>query len=138
MRNSILVTFEKEKPNLIIEGIEDFIFLVEGAFKEANNFEQTYFNHAEFYKAYKERAYFVKNIKDKLKKDSRIELFNLEGPRNQLTSVIHIILELIADREFSCNFAKYSMDDIREMQNALSILWGIGETKNPHKETIKF
>lgn len=108
------------------------------AFKNTNDFEQTYLNHAEFYSEYKKHSYFIKNITDKLKRGSHIEAFRLKGPRNKLTSVIHVILELIADREFSCNFTEYNINDVREMQNALAILWGIGESKNQKMDTVNF
>ena len=112
--------------------------IVENAFKNTNDFEQTYLNHAEFYSEYKKHSYFIKNITDKLKRGSHIEAFRLKGPRNKLTSVIHVILELIADREFSCNFTEYGINDVREMQNALAILWGIGESKNQKMDTVNF
>ena len=138
MRNSILVTFEKEKPNLIIEGIEDFIFLFESIFnnKDSNEFEKTYLNHVECYKSLKANKSFIEDVRRNLK--GKPIAFNIEGSRTYLTAAIHVIMEILVDREFSCDFVNYSMDDIRRMQEVMSMLWSYGTRDVPKMKTICF
>lgn len=125
--------------NLTIEGIKEFLLLVEKIFngKDYQNYEISYKNHIETYKKYKSNTSKVEEIK-KIIHPGSITPFKLVVPREHLTSAIHYIAEIISGREFSCDFKKYMIDDLKCLQDTMAILWSASEKKGENIELLNF
>ncbi|MCQ2588553.1 MAG: hypothetical protein MJ174_10585 [Treponema sp.] len=125
--------------NLIIQGIKDFLFLIEKTFNGENEkaFKLSYGNHICRYKEFKNQSHYTRDIKD-LMKNGNITPFKIEVSRIQLTAAIHTIVEQIAGREFSCEFNEYTINDIRALQDALGKLWSAGNKNGSNQKVIYF
>lgn len=119
--------------NLIKEGIKNFLSLFEEVINGQDNKitdNTSYFKHIEFYKEYKKQISNINNVIP--------ESFLLEIPLDHLTALIHTLIEVIAGREFKCNFEEYTMDDIRCLQVALGKLWNGSDSADIKKNVICF
>lgn len=125
--------------NLTIEGLKSFLLLVEKIFngKEYQNYEISYKNHIETYKKYKSNPSKAEEVKKIIHPDS-ITPFKLVVPRNHLTSAIHYIAEVISGREFSCDFNKYTIDNLKCLQDTMAMLWSASEIKGENIEILNF
>lgn len=125
--------------NLTIEGIKSFFLLVEKIFngKDYQNYEIPYKNHIEIYKKYKANVFKTDKI-TKIIHPGCIPPIKLVVSRNHLTSAIHYIAEIISGREFSCDFNKYTIDDLKSLQDTMAILWNASEIKGKNIEILNF
>ncbi len=139
MDNILSVGPNTKEENLIFEGIIDFLFLFEKIFNgnDVENLEVSYQNHKCRYNEFKTQAYCIENVRY-LMKDGFVIPFKLEVSRIQLTAVIQIIAEIIAGRDFSCEFDKYTIIDIRALQDALGKLWLVSDCNGQKAEIIHF
>ena len=143
-KNGVEMDIIKDKSNttddnLIIEGIQDFLKKKKKIFngEDEDSFKLSYSNHNCCYNEYKNKSYYVREISD-LIKNGNMASFKLEVSRIQLTAVIQIIAEVIAGRAFSCEFNKYTINDIRALQDALGKLWTAGNYNGSIQKVISF
>lgn len=126
----------KTENNLIRKGIEDFLLLFEKVFNEyvfkmdslehglKDIDELSYKSHCSSYKCYKDIGSIYKinmHIGD------YITPFDLDVPEDELTAAIQIFAEVIAKRDFSIDFKKYTPNDLMNLQDALCKLWNASE-----------
>lgn len=125
--------------NLTIEGIKSFILLVEHILngKDYQSYEIPYKNHIKIYKKYKSNASKAEEVK-KIIHPGSITPCKLVVQKNHLTSAIHYIAEIISDREFSCDFNKYTIDNLKCLQDTMAMLWSASERKGENIELLNF
>lgn len=131
----------KTENNLIRKGIEEFLLLFEKVFNEyvfkgvslehglQDIDEISYKYHCSSYKCYKDIGSIYKI---KMHIGEYITPIELDVPEDELTAAIQIFAEVIANRDFSTDFKKYTCNDLRDLQNALRKLWNaseLGESK---------
>ena len=126
----------KTENNIIRKGIEYFLLLLEKVFNEyvfkmdclehglQNIDEFSYKNHCDFYECYKDIDFIYKI---KMHIGEYITPFELDVPEYELTAAIQIFAEVIAKRDFSIDFKKYTPNDLMYLQDALRKLWNASE-----------
>lgn len=126
----------KTENNLIRKGIEEFLLLFEKVFNEyvfkrdslehglQDIDEISYKYHCSSYKCYKNIGSIYKI---KMYIGDYTTSIDLDVPEDELTAVIQIIAEVIANRDFSVDFKKYTPNDLMDLQDALRKLWNASE-----------
>lgn len=138
MFNNLNFNFDSQIQNLIISGIPEFTEVFEYCFKNGSEkCGNVYKNHFSSYEALEKNKDFMKSIKILENVEQYKTSIVLKGNTENLTAAIHLMTEVIAKRKFSLKAEEYTVNDFRELQSALGLLWMAGETPGRNSTFIE-
>ncbi|MBQ0162056.1 MAG: hypothetical protein KBS84_02705 [Treponema sp.] len=138
MFNNLNFNFGSQIQNLIISGIPEFTEVFEYCFNYGSeNCGEMYKNHFSAYEELEKNKNFMKSIKILEYVEQYKTSIVLKGNTEKLTAAIHLMTEEIAKRKFSLKAEEYTVNDFRELQSALGLLWMAGETPGRNSTFIE-
>lgn len=135
MFNNLNFKFDSQVKNLILSGISEFTVAFEYCFNYGSeNCGKLYKDHFSAYEELEKNKEFMKSIKILEDAGQYKPSIVLKGNTDNLTAAIHLMTEIIAKRKFSLKAEDYTVNDFRELQYALALLWMVGE--NPGRNSV--